>query len=149
MTSDLVLPSDDDGPEDPHDDGELDSLVLPSEDDGCDFEIPESLAIPCEDDGAAPLPATRRNNKKKQRKKKAKTPLPRAHQAIHHRQNGNHSPVRQLPVGGMCSSTPPHGASGSLHGSLQPSASYPFRRRAWFSRGPLCRPSYGMELHQG
>ena len=53
MTSDLVLPSDDDGPEDPHDDGDEESLVLPSEADGSDFEIPESLVLPSDDEGAA------------------------------------------------------------------------------------------------
>ena len=53
MTSDLVLPSDDDGPEDPTDDGDEESLVLPSEADGSDFEIPESLVLPSDDEGAA------------------------------------------------------------------------------------------------
>ena len=53
MTSDLVLPSDDDGPEDPTDDGDEESLVLPSDPDGSDFEIPESLVLPSDDEGAA------------------------------------------------------------------------------------------------
>ena len=53
MTSDLVLPADDDGPEDQMDGGDEESLVLPSEADGSDFEIPESLVLPSDDEGAA------------------------------------------------------------------------------------------------